>query len=282
MSERPFPREALLHVVKALPAAPQILARLGHLRLDPNTDLADVCALLRCDAALTARIMRIANSPAYSAGKSFASIEQALARVGFGEIYKIAGFAAVTQMANQNLRLYGVTGPQLRENSLLTALMMEAIAESAGADAHEAHSAGLLRSTGKIALDGITRDSSLGISLDGMITGSLSEWEIGVAGLCNSEAAAFILNEWRFPVGIVAAIGYHYAPATASSARDLAHMLNLAAGAADRLGYGLPGEQSYWRLGPEILAEARISQEHLDEATRSAFERFGNLRASLA
>src|SRR5580693_2815404 len=162
MSERPFPREALLHVVKALPAAPQILARLGHLRLDPNTDLAEVCELLRCDAALTTRIIRIANSPAYSAGKTFASIEQAIARVGFGEIYKIAGFAAVTQMANQCLRLYGVSGPQLRENSLLTALTMEAIAQAAGADAHEAHSAGLLRSTGKIALDGITRDAHKG------------------------------------------------------------------------------------------------------------------------
>jgi HD-like signal output (HDOD) protein len=282
MSARPFPREALLHVVKTLPAAPQILARLSQLRLDPNTDLADVAALIRCDAALTARIIRIANSPTYSAGKTFASIEQALARVGFGEIYKIAGFAAVTQMANQNLRLYGITGAQMRENSLLTALTMEAIAEAAGADSHEAHSAGLLRSTGKIALDGIMRDIPRSEVLDGLITGKLSEWEIELAGLCSSEAGVFILNEWRFPVEIVATIGYHYTPATASSARDLAHMLNLAAGTADRLGFGLPGEQGYWLLGPEMLAEARITQEQLDEATRGAFEKFGLLRASLA
>jgi HD-like signal output (HDOD) protein len=282
MSARPFPREALLHVVKTLPAAPQILARLSQLRLDPNTDLADVAALIRCDAALTARIIRIANSPAYSAGKTFASIEQALARVGFGEIYKIAGFAAITQMASQSLRLYGVTGAQLRENSLLTALTMEAIAEAAGADSHEAHSAGLLRSTGKIALDGIMRDSAHVGTHDGVIEGRLSDWEIGLTGLCSSEAGVYILNEWRFPIGIVATIGYHYTPGTASSARDLAHMLNLAAGTADRLGFGLPGEQGYWMLGQDVLDEARINQQQMDEATRRAFERFGHLRSSLS
>ena len=78
-----FPRETLLHVVKTLPAAPQILARLGHILLDQNSDLDDITALLRCDAALTARILRIANSVVYNTGTPFASLEQALARVGF-------------------------------------------------------------------------------------------------------------------------------------------------------------------------------------------------------
>ena len=54
-----FPRETLLHVVKTMPAAPQILAKLGQLLLDLNSDLDAVTALLRCDAALTTRILRI-------------------------------------------------------------------------------------------------------------------------------------------------------------------------------------------------------------------------------
>jgi len=146
-----------MHVVKTMPAAPQILSRLSQIRLDPNVDLEDVTALLRLDAALTARIMRVANSAVYCQGEAYSSIEQALARIGFGEVYMIAGFAAIAQMANQNLRLYGVSGSAIRENSLLTALTAEALAELAGADTHEAYSAGLLRSVGKIALDGIQR-----------------------------------------------------------------------------------------------------------------------------
>src|SRR5689334_9369866 len=91
MIATPIPRETLLHVAKALPAAPRILAELGHLLLDPNSDLSEVTNLLRRDTALTARIIRISNSAFYNAGQPFASLEEALARVGFTEVYRLTG-----------------------------------------------------------------------------------------------------------------------------------------------------------------------------------------------
>ncbi len=270
-----------MHVVKTLPAAPQILARLGQLRLEPNADMDDVTALLRCDAALTARILRIANSPAYSTGTPYGSLGQALARVGFGEIYKIAGFATIAQMADQNLRLYGITGPQLRENSLLTALIMEELADSVGADAHEAYSAGLLRSTGKIALESIMRDSPKKGVYSPETCGRLESWETGLTGLSNCDAAAFILTEWRFPQGIISAIGRHYTPQAATGEPALTYLLNLAGGAASRSGFGLPCEQPYWELAPEKWASAGINEGQLEEAVGSALEQFANLRSAI-
>jgi HD-like signal output (HDOD) protein len=296
----PFPRETIMHVVKTMPAAPQILSRLGQMRLDPNVDLDDVTALLKCDAGLTTRIMRVANSPTYCIGKPYSSMEQALARVGFGEIYRIAGFAAIVQMTSQNLRLYGVSGAELRENSLITALIIEYLAQSAGLDSQEAYSAGLLRSTGKIALEGLTysagllrsedkslhdvasRGGSRRATFDPKSEERLAEWETKLTGICNCEAAAFILNEWHFPVGIVSAIGYHYSPEQASSGPALATLLNLAAGAADRLGFGLPGERAYWELTPEKWSTAGISAGQLEEASDKGLERFCALHSAVS
>lgn len=296
----PFPRETLMHVVKTMPAAPQILSRLGQMRLDPNVDLEEVTALLRCDAALTARIMRVANSPAYCIGSPYASIEQALARVGFSEIYMIAGFAAIAQMASQNLRLYGTSGAQVRENSLLTALVIEALAEVAGVDAHEAYSAGLLRSTGKIALEGLTYTAgllrsgsklSLGVSPRGTQNKAvydpesgipLAQWENDTVGLSNCEVAAFILNEWRFPVGIISAIGYHYQPDQATSEPQLAFLLNLACGQVDRLGFALPGEKSYWEPRAENFTVAGVNEVQLEAAAERAMEKFQSLQSAVS
>ena len=151
----PIPRETLLHVVKSMPAAPRILARLSKIRLDPNVDLDDVTSLIRVDASLTARIIRVANSAIYCRGQPYASLEQALACVGFSEIYMIASFAAMAEITDKNLKLYNLAGSRVRENSLLTALILEALARPAGADVHEAYSAGLLRSVGKIGLEGL-------------------------------------------------------------------------------------------------------------------------------
>lgn len=296
----PFPRETLMHVVKTMPAAPQILSKLGQMRLDPNVDLAEVTALLKCDASLTARIMRVANSPVYCSGATYASIEQALARVGFSEIYLIAGYAAIAQMSTQSLRLYGITGAQVRENSLLTALVIEALAASAGLDSHEAYSAGLLRSTGKIALEGLTHSAGLlrthsKLSL-GVPSGTsahkavynasggvpLADWETEVVGLSNCEVAAFILNEWHFPVGIISAIGYHYAPQKASSEPQLAYLLNLASSEASRLGFGLPGEQAYLECTEEKLEASGVDAARLEAASASALEKFQALQSAVA
>ena len=278
MSATAVPREMLLHVVKVLPSAPQILAQLGELLLDMNSGLDDITALLKRDGALTARIIRISNSAIYNSGTPFASIEDSLARVGFTEVYRLTGFAAAAQLSDRTLTLYGITGAQLRENSLLTALVMEALAEVSGAEPRAAYTAGLLRSTGKIALDRLTRDSAYSGHYNPRF--ALAEWESGFIGLDNCEASAIILKEWRFPNQTIGAIEQHYAPSSVSS--SLAYLLNLAAGAAERSGFGLVGEGSYWEPSPARLERAGVTEEQLEDATRLAVERFGPVRAAMA
>jgi HD-like signal output (HDOD) protein len=276
-----FPRETLLHVVKALPAAPQILARLGKMRLDPGADLNDVTALLKCDAALTARIIRIANTPAYTTGEPYASIEQALARVGFGEIYRIAGFAAVAQMTNQSLTGYGISGARLRENSLLTALVMEAAAPCAGINPSDAYTVGLLRSIGKIALEGFIRDALHRQGYDPKAGGTIEVWERAMAGFTACEAGAFVLNEWRFPPEIAAAIGCQYTPEVDVPDSRIASLLNLSAGMADELGFGFHGEESFWIPTQERWAAAGVDDDQLETAVAGAMKQFLRLRASV-
>jgi HD-like signal output (HDOD) protein len=277
-----FPRETLLHVVKSLPAAPQILARLGKMRLDPAADLNDVTALLKCDAALTARIIRIANTPAYTTGEPYASLEQALARVGFGEIYRIAGFAAIAQMTNQSLREYGIPPARLRENALLTALILEAAAPSAGINPSDAYTVGLLRSIGKIALEGFIRDALHRRAFDSRATETIEDWERSMAGFTGCEAGAFVLNEWRFPPEIAAAIGCHYFPEIQVPDSRIASLLNLAAGMANELGFGLSGEETYWVQTQERWTASGIDDDQLETAAAAAMKQFVRLRATVS
>lgn len=273
-------REALLHVVKTLPAAPQILAQLGHLLLDVNSDLSDITALLKRDAALTTRIIRISNSAIYNTGKPFSSIEEALARVGFTEVYRLTGFAAAAQLADQKLSFYGISGAQLRENALLTALIMETLAEVTDIDSRMAYTAGLLRSTGKVAVDRLAKSSAVSTGFEAGLHDSLAAWEKAYIGLTNVEACGTILSEWRFPVDTVEATRDHYM--TRASKLPITNLLNLAAGSAERSSYGLPGETRYWDITPEKLAHAGIDQQQLDEAVARALVSFHRLRSAVA
>lgn len=280
MIATPIPRETLLHVVKALPAAPRILAQLGHLLLDPNSEMDEITALLRCDTALTTRIIRISNSAFYNTGHPYASLEEALARVGYTEVYRLTGFAAVSQVADAELPLYGLTGSRLRENSLLTALLMEVLAGRVGMDGRTAYTAGLLRSIGKIALDRLTRVGSYKGRYDHAAGGPLAEWETQFVGMNNCEAAAVILKEWRFPLETIAGIREHYL--TAPNSSPIAELLNLAAGAAEKAGHGLVGETSYWPEYPTKVGPDEFSAEEMDECVQQALQQFAAIRAAVS
>lgn len=277
---KPPPREALLLAVNMLPASPAILARLDPLLVNLEASISDVTELLRRDAALTARIIRIANSVAYNRGEPLASIEEALLRVGFAEVYRVTGFAVLAQVSNQQIPLYDINGVQFRENSLLTALIMEELAPSVGIDPRTAYTAGLLRSTGKIALDRAMRVNSRYGEIEPFTRGSLIEWETATFGWNNCEAAALVLDAWRFPAEMVAAVRDHYT--CPDAAAPLTHLLNLAAGAAERCGHGLPGEYAYWEAAADRCAATGIDAGALDEATREALEAFGPVRAAIA
>ncbi len=255
-----------------------ILSRLGQMVTDLETPLEDIASLLKQDAALTARILRVANSVIYRVGEPCGSLDEAVVRVGFTEIYRLAGFAAAAQIVDRRLSLYGVTAAQFRENALLTALIMEQLAARAGLDQATAYTVGLLRSIGKIALDRWVEPSTVDRDYDANGSGPLAEWETATVGMTNCEAAEIIMKDWLFPVETIDAIRDHYRP---SEEAQFASLLNLAAGAAERCGHGWPGERFYWQPPEALQAVAGIAPEDVHDASLLALERFGPVRAAV-
>jgi HD-like signal output (HDOD) protein len=228
---------------------------------------------------LTARIIRISNSAFYNAGHPFASLDEALARVGFTEVYRLTGLAAVAHVADLPLSRYKVSGIQLRENCLLTALIAEILAEMTQHDTRAAYTAGLLRSVGKVALDRLTQNGFYEGHYKGRESGRLGDWETNFIGLNNCDAAAMILGEWRFPIKTIEGIRDHYIP---PQGEPLAQILNLAAAAAETGGHGFPGETDYWTVFGAGSPELSLTSEDVAEALRRALDLFGPVRSAVS
>ena len=278
MTVAPPRRDSLLRAIRNFPAAPMILSRLGHLVRDMETPLDDIASLLKQDAALTARILRVANSIIYRVGQPSASLDEAVVRVGFKEIYRLAGFAAAAQIVDRRLSLYGVTAAQFRENALLTALIMEQLAGRAGLDEATAYTVGLLRSVGKIALDRWVEPSGADRDYESNGHGPLADWETSHLGMNNCEAAEIIMKDWLFPEGCIEAVREHYQP---SEIVPMANLLNLAAGASERSGHGWPGERFYWEQPEGPFEVTGLGPDDVHHATLVALEKFGPVRSAV-
>jgi HD-like signal output (HDOD) protein len=277
------PREKLLKIAQQLPASARVLAQLGQLLMDVNSGLEEIAKLLKRDTALAARVIRISNSAAYGSGGGIASIEDAVGRVGFAEVYRLTGFASAAQVFDHDLSSYGVTGTVLRSNTLMTALAIESLAKRAAVDSRAAYTAGLMRSVGKVVLDKLGKQS-LGFAQDYVRSGQTSvvEWEQTFFGINNAQTAALVLESWHFPASVFLPGREQYLTATVSDATlRVTTLLSLAAGIAAESGYLLPGEAGCWEATPEKLRTAGISASILQTCTAEAREAFNQIKDSL-
>jgi HD-like signal output (HDOD) protein len=258
----------LMRVAQAFPATPRIMAELGELLRDPNAVLEEVAAYLKHDSTLAARLLRIANSAAFAQSEPVASIEDATALIGLQDVHRLVGAVAIDHFSLRNYPLYGFTGPQLRGNALLVALLMEELALPARQNPGTAYSTGLFRSIGKLALAKIADEGAPVDPFQPSNISALIVWEKNTFGRTSNEATAAILHEWHFPPEVTQAIADHYSPAAHS--HPLAYLLNLAAQLADTLGHGLPGESAYWLPPAAFVRTSGIGPQDIQRATERA------------
>src|SRR5689334_17624189 len=83
--------------VKHLPSAPKVLPRLKKLLADTNSVLSEIVALVRLDPGIAVRVLQTANSAYFSKGVRCATVEEAVNRVGYEQIYELVSYAVASQ-----------------------------------------------------------------------------------------------------------------------------------------------------------------------------------------
>lgn len=269
-------REKLLTVARSLPAAPQAMAGLCELMQDINADLGQIASQIALDSALAARIVRISNSVHFGRGAAVGSIDEAVNRVGFGEILRLVGAATVANLVDRSLPSYGVNADRLRESLLLHALASEMLARHTDIDPRSAYTAGLLRAVGMMVISRV--DAAAGSSLepyDRSRYATYAEWEGERFGVNGSEVTAMIFLEWRYPRPTVQAIRGHLFRGSPPTDDPFALILNLAGGIVASAGLALDGEAAFWTATPEKLAAIGLDEDRFRLAevdARAAFE----------
>ena len=277
-----FAREKLIATARSLPAAPQVLTELGQLLQDINVELDQIAELLKRDAALAARIIRISNSTVFGGSGRIAAIEEAVNRVGFSEVYRLVGIATTSRLADRALAYYQVDAEKLREHMFCTAVAAETIAEMAGVSSRDAYTAGLMRSIGMLILDRVAREKLiLSQAYDGAKYQGYLEWEGQLFGIGNAEVTALILEDWRFPPELIEGLRHHYLLGDESYGNRFACLLNLAGHVVNEVGCALPGELPYWTPSPRKFEAAGFREERLGDAIERTRERFEKQRSSL-
>lgn len=247
-----------------LPPSPKVFGKLGKLLRNPNTSLTDITDLVHTDASLTTRVLRLSNSAAFAQDQAIDTLDDAINRVGFREVFKLVGMAAASDLFASRNNTYRIDSSTLWENALSCGLAMESIAQKLGHDEQEFYTLGLLRSMGKTVIDICVQKRPEPLRYPITSRPPLLQWEQETFGITNPAVAGFLLSTWNFSQETVSAIQSQYVRDPSSETSQPALLLNLAGSLAE-LGRPLYGESEYWISFDDHAEELGLTSDDIEE-----------------
>ena len=223
--------EQIAGQVTKLTSFPDVAFRISDALEDDNSSAGDIGALIEIDPALTAAVLRIANSAMYGAVSSVETVERAVTVMGLHEIRDIVfGVSSATTFKAIPNELISV------EDFWKHSLYCAAAAQHLGQQIRCCRggpnfTAGLLHDIGHLVLFNQCPEKSreaLQHSLDNNdgLTPHVSEHK--VFGFDHTQVGHALARLWRFPAPLQCAIRDHHHPFGADDVSDIAVLIHLA------------------------------------------------------
>jgi putative nucleotidyltransferase with HDIG domain len=259
------PLDHYIDRVKILPPAPRTLTQLLLVLREEDVPAARVVELIRFDAALTAKILRHCNSAAFGFKEPSQDILDALIRLGFNEIYRMAAaIVAETTLAGA-LPGYGLGSGDLWQHSVVAAVSARLLARNIGSDENLAFTGGILHDIGKIVLSGALAQAGASRLRDGGNAGCCAaERDKLLLGVGHAELGGRLLERWGFPESLIGAVSYHHDPLQAAAHARLAACVYLGNVVANLMGYGPADALGKAQARPEILQFLELPSQDVE------------------
>lgn len=208
----PVTLASIIRDVEHLPSAPKVIPRLMRLLDDGNSSSVEVSAFIRLDLGITSRVLRVANSIYYGKSVRINSVEEAVTRIGYDQIFEIVSAAAASLIMDPPLPLYGWETGDAWTRSVTCALAAESLAMQCGFDRNIAYTTGLLHNVGMVILDAHAGKSGF-FTAFGPGAGYPDDWheqERLLFGFTQAELGSELLSSWEFPKVITLPVRHQY------------------------------------------------------------------------
>jgi len=212
--------------VQDLPSLPASVMSLAEIAGDVRSTLDDIYNVLEKDPALSAGILRLANSSLYSVGNLASDLRTAIQRLGMDAILNLGRSVSIIRNYRSGESLDVV---HLWQHSTAVGLVAKAICKHLKnfALVETAFLSGLLHDIGKIVLDRCFIDEyapvlrAIGEGEDEL------EMEKKFMNITHPEIGAHVAVNWKFPDNIIEVIRDHHDPKPGSFLPNLVHYSDL-------------------------------------------------------
>ena len=269
-------RKGRILAVRDLPTLPKVLEEVSKLVERPDSTTEQVARLISMDQVLSAKVLKMVNSPVYGFPGRISSIGHALVLLGFNVLRSIIVSTSVFEVMTENM-------VGLWEHSLGCAMACGSIARMLKLkDAEEYAVAGLLHDLGKVVatvqLPDLKPEIEKAVAERDLY---YLEAERAVLGFGHDRINAWLADHWKLPANIKEGLSYHHKPHLAQLYPEMACVTHIGDFMSRAFEYGFSGDVGVTYLQPEALKILKIRpadfEKLLDEVSGQLVE-LGDLR----
>jgi len=213
---------------------PELYLRVREVVDDPESTMDDLAKALKLDPAISARLLKIVNSPLYGFPKQIDSISRAVSLLGMQSVSDLVASATIGQtFAGMTANLMDL--PAFWRKSVRCALLAGKIAKASGIEESERFFVeGLLRDIGHLVLyQTIPQRAQSALVEAGYLGTPLAEVEQSNIGCDFTKVGAELIHFWNMPIQIEQAIRHQLIPSQAGEFNLHASIVHLAGAVAD-------------------------------------------------
>jgi putative nucleotidyltransferase with HDIG domain len=262
-----------------LPAAPLILRKALKLTSDIESKIDDVSKNISADQTLTAKVIRLSNSPYYGRVRQISSLHEAIKVLGFNQIRSIVITASTFQMfqSGSHTKIARI----LWEHSLATALGARLIVQKyGGLDTEEGYLCGLLHDIGKLVLLKTAPHVYEEIIAEVKKTNlPFLEVERSALGFNHVHVGEALLSKWQFPTNLISQISAHHStkPNQKEPAASLGRVIAMADSIAKYIGASFfeayrSENESIFFIGKRLISEDDLISLRIDTEANFYYE----------
>jgi putative nucleotidyltransferase with HDIG domain len=194
-----------------IPVCPLAFMRLASALESPDESHTDLASTISTDPALTLAVLRAANSAAYSLPRKVGSIEEAIFRIGYEEIWTIATGIKGRELFKNGGSGWDAFSQRLWTHSISVAVLSKYICRwTHNKDVESVFTIGMLHDLGKMILQQVNPQYTL-LAQNGALRGvELVAREIDFFGTHHAALAGEMLASWQMPAPLVSVVARHH------------------------------------------------------------------------
>ncbi|BBO73316.1 HDIG domain protein [Desulfosarcina widdelii] len=255
--------EEIDHLKPVADVAGKVMALLD----DPDCGTADLSEIICHEPALTANVLKLANSSYFGLPGKIEDARQAIVYLGMDQVIDLILLVSCSKSFRGSHEGYGLDAGKLWESAVSAAIVAGDLADLKGIKPSSlAFTGALLRDIGKVVLNryvrtGIESILALVKSLD--IT--FKEAERRVIGFDHAQIGAMLAEKWHFPPSLQCILRCYHTPLLAKECYSEASVVYLADAIIRKMGIGNGIDDDYYKEDEDVARSLELSESQIQD-----------------